>query len=127
MAAVDSRGAGRLARRRGSCVRGFGAIGSASILSPEIQTSPLSPEARSRQFHEAVQRTLTSRNFTVRSEGQTLDYQAPDRTRVVEISTGLFGMGISNVTIGANSYVDFGGGNWMKVPTGFGGFFPLTP
>ncbi len=32
-------------------------------------------------------------------------------------------MGISNVTIGANSYVDFGGGNWMKVPTGFGGFF----
>jgi hypothetical protein len=100
-----------------TCLLGVAVVASAA-LALTVSSSTLSPEALSKQFHADVRRTLASKNFTVHALGQTLDYQAPDRTQVVAVSAGALGGGISFVTIGTNVYSHFGSGQWDKFPNG---------
>lgn len=96
-------------------VAGFAALGASE--SP----SPLSNKAQSEEFHLAIRQTLASKSFTIHFGGQTIVYQAPDRTEVVEVSPGATSPGISLVTIGPNSYTEFGSTQWLKGPSGFPG------
>ena len=80
----------------------------------------LSLEAQSKLFHADVERTLASKSFTVHFAGQSTVYQSPNRTQVVE-TPGLFGLGITFVTIGSSSYID-SGGEWSKMPFALPGF-----
>ena len=96
-----------------------GLLGVAVVASAALgitgSSSNLSSAAQSKQFHADVQRTLASKDFTVRALGQVLDYQAPDRTQVVGLSAGTSGGGISYITIGSNVYSYFGTGQMGKV------------
>src|SRR5580698_6803079 len=100
-----------------TCLLGVAVVASAA-LGVTVSSSTLSPEALSKQFHADVRQTLASKNFTVHALGQTLDYQAPDRTQVMAVSAGPLGGGISYVTIGTNVYSHFGTGQWDKFPNG---------
>ena len=89
------------------------ALGIAQSQSPEVRV--LSPEAQSRLFHADVARTLASKSLTVHFAGQTTVYQAPNRTEVQTGGPDVFGTGMSSVSIGPTSYVDFEG-HWVKAP-----------
>lgn len=95
----------------GVAVAAAAALGAAEF--PRVRV--LSPEAQSRLFHADVARTLASKSLTVRFAGQTTEYQAPNRTQAVESGPGSFGAGMSSVSIGSTSYVDFEG-HWVKAP-----------
>jgi hypothetical protein len=90
--------------------------GAAAAEGARSSPRPLSASAQSTFFHEAVQRTLASKSFTVHSLGPLLIYQAPNRTRVVMIpGTTPFDSGISIVTVGSNAYASLAG-TWVKEP-----------
>jgi hypothetical protein len=117
------RNGGLVSRRRVvplglTCLLGVAVLASAA-LSVTKSSSNLSSKAQSKQFHADVRRTLASKSFTVHALGQVLDYQAPDRTRVVLFSAGAFGGGFSYVTIGSDVYSHFGLGQWEKLPNSF--------
>lgn len=86
-----------------------------------------SASAQSQLFHEAVQRTLASKSFTIHSLGPLLYYQAQNRTRVVMVpGTTPSNPGISIVTIGSNGYAILAG-IWVTEPKSKGyatGLFP---
>lgn len=95
-------------------VLGAAVAGAAAVGATQAPTPP-SSEAQSAQFHRAVEQTLGSKSFTVHFAGQSINYQAPNRTRVAEVSPGSIGIGISFVTIGSDSYAVFGSDEWRKV------------
>jgi hypothetical protein len=101
------------------------AVAGAAALGATQSPSPLSSKAQSEQFHRAVERTLTSKSFTIHFAGQRIIYQAPNRTRVAEVSPGSLGIGISFVTIGSDSYAEFGSDEWQKVSSSL--FGPNDP
>jgi hypothetical protein len=98
---------------------GASVAASAALGVVQSSTSPvvLSPEAQSKLFHADVTRTLASKSFTVHFAGQTTVYEAPNRTEVVESPPGSFDLGMNMVTIGSASYVHFGTGQWVTMPS----------
>jgi hypothetical protein len=98
----------------GASVAASAALGAAQSPAPPAVPSP---QAQSKLFHADVTRTLASKSFTVHFAGQTTLYQAPNRTEVVESPPGSFDLGMNMVTVGSTSYVHFGTGQWVTMPS----------
>jgi hypothetical protein len=105
---------------------GASTAASAALGAAQSPTSPVvsSPEAQSKLVHADVRRTLASKSFTVHFAGETIVYQAPNRTEVVDSSPGSSDLGMNMVTVGSTSYAHFGSGQWVTMPSftfpGFG-------